>query len=269
MGAVFEPGKAIADYVRTGLAKYPRWNLLERHEIGDSFDEMDLGESGEVASESAVERGMLLGAEYQVKGAVIDFQLVNRGSSIGAGVNTSGGRLSGGHKGGGVVRVSVQARIVHVPTGTYVATASCIRDITIDSGGFDAAFKSFAIGRGGGELKDSGLSKGMSEVGFDIARQLGTCPLRPVKARPSFEGYVVDVDSSSVFINLGKADGVKKRTIFVVARPFVVKDPRSGRTRRGTKEVGHIIVTSVGDMCECKMLRGCGSIKPNDVVTAK
>lgn len=263
-GDEFFPDRIIPELVRGDLVKSPRWSVLERTGTGIDKREYNLGASGAVEASSAIQEGEALGAEYEIRGRVIDFNLIDTGTDFSVGVLGFGLAKDGNGK----VRVSVEACIVDTATSQIVATASSCHEAEVKDGGFAVAYSAAVAQKVGGELPSSALGDCMRLVAADLSKAFCTCELRKTVELPHYSGTVIAVDDGAVFITLDGELRAKRGVILKVKRMKETVDPRTGAKKTVKVTIGRVRIASVADTYECKILDAECEPQEGDVVEA-
>ena len=269
-GSSFTPGAAISAALTSKLVNSPKYLIFDRDNLDAIMREQNLGQSGVISPESAVEIGRLIGVKYIITGVVTEFDLMSRGDRGRVAVPISGFRLGVGGKTSDVVRVSCEIKVTDVETGLISSAMSSRKEIGTGSSGLGGFYKGYEFSGRGGELPSSGLGKGLYEVASDLANQLDKAQFREMAVRPKLSGYVVHSEGDTVFINLSSRDGVFKNTVFNVTRARQIKDPRTGAITNVNRTVAEIKVINVGDSStECVIITGNEQVHSNDSVVQK
>ena len=137
------PTKAIRDMMVTELSKARLFSLMERENLDEIFDEINLGESGLMDPETAPKVGKLKGASYMLSGAVTVYHY-----------HSGGGVIAVPHLAGGAASktayVVLELRIYNTETGEIMYAEVKEGKAKRESGGLVALFPGFGIGGGGG-----------------------------------------------------------------------------------------------------------------------
>lgn len=265
-GGSFDPGSVITAALTTKLVNSNQYLVLDRENIDLILKEQNLGQSGLVSPETAVEVGRLLGARYIITGTVTEFAKVSSGDRGRISLPVSGRLLGLGGKTRDVVRVACEVKVTDVETGLISSAMSSRKEISTGSGGLSGFYRGYDFSGRGGELPSSGLGKGLYEVANDLASQIENAKFKDVAVKPKLKGYILDVDGDKVFINLTSRDGLYKNSIFKVSRERNITDPKTKRVTVTEKTIGEIKVINVGDSSsECQIIEGHG-FQPEDSV---
>ena len=223
-----------------------KFHLLERKEIQTILKEHNLSASGAVTVETAVKLGKLLGADYMVLGAVIEF-----------GWDKYGGRIGRFNVGGTVYNYNstINVRIVNVETAEIVFMGSgsgSHRTGGVGIEGYSASAES-SYDSVAGETFKPAVEKIAEKLRADIGSLI------------TYQGFgrVADVDEGEVYINRGAKDGVQVGDTFDVYHlGKAIKDPDTGKVlSRRKRKVGTIKVISVetASLSICSIVSGKAS----------
>lgn len=264
-GGNFRPGEAVASALTTRLANSSKFVVVEREALDAILREQKLGASGAVSPETASEMGRLIGARYLVIGTVTEFSLTSDGGGGNIRVPIGGIRLGLGGKANKRVRVSCECKVVDTVTGAIVMASSARKDMTVSSGGLGGFYRGYELRGRGGELPSSALGKGIYEVAQSLANDIESGKFKEISASPKIEGYVLEKDGHSVFLNFTAADRVCKNMVFKVMRSKSVRDPRTGQLRTVNKTIGKVKVIDVSESStECEIISEGDEIQAGD-----
>ena len=101
----------MADAVTTALVGTERLKLVERRRLETAFTEMKLAMTGVIDSNTAVEAGKLVGADYVIVGSITNVSVRDEGRTVGFAAKTTR-----------YVNVEAEARMLEVKTGLLVAS---------------------------------------------------------------------------------------------------------------------------------------------------
>lgn len=139
------PASAITEMMVTELYETGKFTLLEREKLDYIAEEIRLGQSGLMDSETAPEIGRIKGAQYSMTGAVTQYYYNATGGAI---VLPGGGGAVGSNTG----YVVLDIRILDNATGEVVYAASCEGASNQTLGGLVTKYGGFASGKIGGVL---------------------------------------------------------------------------------------------------------------------
>lgn len=252
------PGDGMADMLTTELVKSGKYTVIERQEIARILEEQRMGQSGLVTPQSAAQIGKLLGVELAIMGAVTEFGYA-RGST--------GGRIRG--IGVGVQKqeatVAVDVRFVNTTTGEILMADNVRKNLTRSGVSVSTPQASF---RDRSDFDNSLVGKATREsiesIMEMIDKQMTDLP---------WEGKVLTVQGTTVFIKPGSDAGVSMGDVFVVYSPGEeLIDPDTGmslgsiESKAGTIEVTGFV--SGGKAARAVVKSGSG-IKQGDLVRLK
>ncbi len=133
------PASAITDMMVTELSKAGIFNLLEREKLDYIADEIRLGQSGLMDSETAPELGRIKGAQYTMTGAVTLYHYNAKG---GGGVLPGVGGVAAAK----TAYVTLDIRIIDNTTGEIVYAADRQGSSKREIAGLGVAFPGFMAG---------------------------------------------------------------------------------------------------------------------------
>jgi curli biogenesis system outer membrane secretion channel CsgG len=147
-----EIGNGLRDMLATALLESNRFSVLERQELSSIMQEQELSASGAVGKESRIQRGILIGSDLMITGAVTEFE----GKASGGGGGLGVGGLIGGVIGGigatmNKAHIGIDLRIVNVATGEIIAAKKVVGEAK------DANIGTIVGGFGGGVFGGAGL----------------------------------------------------------------------------------------------------------------
>ena len=249
------PGDGMADMLTTALVKSGKYTIIERQEINQILDEQKLGQSGLVTPESAAQTGKLLGVELAVVGAVTEFgyskkDVGGRVKGIGVGVKSQ------------KATVAVDVRLINTTTGE-ILTADNVRKeesasgLSVSTPKIDFANESEFDNSIVGKATRSAIET-ITEL---IDQQMQNLP---------WEGKIIMVQGSTIFIKPGSDAGVKVGDVFYVyQKGQELIDPDTGLSLGSVdSKVGSIQVTSIvsGGKAAQAVVKTGGGFKKGDFV---
>jgi len=249
------PGEGMADMLVTSLVKSGKYRVIERQEISKIMEEQNLGQSGRVTEQSAVQIGRLLGVELAVFGSVSEF---------GYKKSKTGGRYKGVRLGvqKQSATVAIDVRIVNTTTGEILAAENVRKEESSTGLSFaskDGRFndrKSFD-----NSLVGKATRNAVNAVMELIEQQMETLP---------WSGKIILVKGSVIYIKPGSEGGVKTGDTFVVySKGEELIDPDTGLSLGvEEKKIGTIKVTGLitgGKAAKAVLVSGSG-IKKGDII---
>lgn len=225
----------MTEMVITELMATNRFIVVERGALDEVLDEQDLGDSGRVRQETAAKIGEVLGAQVLVKGAITEF--IEKESGGAGGILVSGigigGKTSTGH-------VAMDMRLIDATTGQILQSHRAEGKIKSSGLGGIAFFKGIAFG--GTSFKKTALGKAVRASVADAVRFVVDHMEEQV-----WQGRIVKVDGSKVYINAGTNMNINNDMVFTVfSKGEELIDPETGLslgsalTRSGTIRVTQI-----------------------------
>lgn len=265
-----DPGLAMSEYLVHELVNSGQYTVIEREQIEKIFKEHNLSISGEVDPTQAIEIGQLLGAEYLIIGKLTEFmQSTAKQSGGGFGY---GGFSIGGRGNYTNVRVTAVGRAVNTVTG-QIASSIKASDTRQASGGGSGSLSVEGWHFGGHDQENStggALGDSMQTVAKNFVNQLNTAKWETVEIREKLKGFVINIDSGQVILNIGSKDKVAKGMRFKVYREISITDPISNKVITIQKPVAELKVIDVQEevgICEITKVESSQEIKLKD--TAK
>lgn len=222
-------GQAMAAFLSGELAKNKTYQIVGRKgDLKDVLDEQALGATGVINPKTAAKMGNVTGAQYIVKGRIIQ-----------ATKDNSGGGL------GGLFGISSQECTVVLSLIFLDTTTGEV--IPIDNVEGKAEQSSFAANlpdMGGvafGQNKQSIFKEAAFKAIKEAAERINE--INPL------EGYIVNIEGKRIYIDLGRSAGVDRGQKFKIFREGeVIRHPVTGKVI-GTKksEFGTITITEVDE----------------------
>lgn len=191
---------SVTDMLVSELAKNPDLNLVERRRLDEAVAEARLSLSGMVDPQTAVAVGNMVGAGYIVLGTITKASIEDKTTRF---IITSRSRKA---------QVTLVVRVVDAGTGVTVASAEASGDAERSSATIDPSVVGVKgpnnqpigpIGGGTIDVESDGL---LREAAAKAVADLGpkVCAAIPKGQSPDLQGYVVKVNGSRVFIDLGR-----------------------------------------------------------------
>ncbi len=250
----FKPHKreisaALIDLFTTAIVEKGSFRLFERERLAAIMKEQNLGLSGNITPETAVQVGKLLGVQYLLTGRVTKFAY--KGKSYDAffkvGFKYKSQELQG----------RLDIRLIRTDTGEIVY---------VDKGSGGKKFKNLRVASiGGGTDFDQTMVNDIFEpIITDMATKM-TTKVADLKITPAAmtkdEGKIIKVSGSQIYINLGSRNGVNAGDTFTVYRMGeALIDPDTGE-ELGANEtrIGSLTVSSVQEKFSiCSIASGSG-----------
>ncbi|MEW5734681.1 MAG: CsgG/HfaB family protein [Thermodesulfobacteriota bacterium] len=190
--------QAVTDMLVAELAKTKGISLVERARLDTAVNESRLSLAGMVDPQTAVTVGNLVGASYLVLGTVTKASIEEKTTNF---IISTHSRKA---------LVTLVVRVVDAQTGLTVSSAEAGGDADRSSASLDPALMGVKnnnqavapVGGGTVGYDQSGL---LREAAAKAVAKLApkVCDAIPKNAAPDAEGYVVKVDASRVFVDLG------------------------------------------------------------------
>lgn len=256
-----EFARSLTEALTTSLVATGKFVVLERLALAQVQQEQDLGASGRVNTETAADKGKLMGAQVLITGDITQFAYAH--SAI-------GGKLTNLVKGldAGVERVSasvsIDLRLIDAITGEVIASIKgdgsasqqgVTTHLTRDEKKYDG---SVALSTPLGKASRDAIQKSVAGI-------LENIPKLKWSAR------VIDFRDGVVYVNAGAALGMSKGMTLEIFDPQpTLIDPETGRNLGAPdKLVGEAVIDSVeAQYSTATVLSGSG-FKRNQVVRMK
>lgn len=256
-----EFARALTEALTTSLAATGKFIVLERAALQLVQQEQDLGASGRVNTETAADKGKLIGAQMIITGDITAFTY-NR-SSV-------GGQLTNIVKGldAGVERVtasvSIDLRLVDAVTGQVIASIKgdgnaaqqgVTGHLTRDEKKYDG---SMALSTPLGKASRGAIVKSVAGIIDNIPK---------VK----WSARVIDFRDGVVYVNAGLDGGMVKGMALEVFDPQpVLVDPETGRNLGSPdKLIGEVVIEGVEQQYSTATVVNGSGFKRNQVVRFK
>lgn len=240
-------GSGMADMLTTALVKSGKFTVLERSAMDQLLAEQNLGASGIVTPETAVEAGKMLGVEVAVFGAVTEFG--HKRSEVGGGVSGIGVGVKSQ-----TASVAVDVRLINTATGEILAAETVRKEQS--KKGLRLRTEDFNF-NSQSKFDDSLVGKATRAAIDEIVQLIDSRSLNL-----KWQGKVVTMQGDMVIINEGAGGGVKVGDRFVVIRPGeALIDPDTGlslgamETKIGVIEVVNNNIGN-GKASQCKIVSG-------------
>jgi curli biogenesis system outer membrane secretion channel CsgG len=256
-----EFARSLTEALTTSLVATGKFIVLERLALQQVQGEQDLGASGRVNSETAAEKGKLMGAQVLITGDITQFAYQR--SAI-------GGKFSNIVKGldAGVERVSasvsIDLRLIDAVTGEVIASIKgdgsaaqqgVTTHLTKDEKKYDG---SVALSTPLGKASREAIQK-------SIAGIIDNVPKLKWSAR------VIDFRDGVVYVNAGSALGMVKGMAMEVFDPQpTLIDPESGRNLGSPEKlIGEVVIDGVEEQYSTATVVSGTGFKRNQVVRMK
>jgi curli biogenesis system outer membrane secretion channel CsgG len=253
-------GEGMADMLVTALVKTGNYQVIERQEIEKIMQEQQLGQSGAVTQQSAVQVGKALGVELAIFGAVTEF---------GYAEGTTGGRLKSQGFGIGIksssATVAVDVRFINTTTGDILLAESVRKEESKKGVALDTRQFNFENQK---NFDESIVGKATRAAINEIVQLVDNS-----SQGLAWQGKIIKGDGP-IYINAGSEDGIQIGDEFDVFRAGEeLIDPDTGLSLGAVEsKIGTIKVTnnSIGNgkASECRAISGTG-FERNDIVRPK
>ena len=256
-----EFARGLTEMLTTVLVNTNRFVVLERAQLQAIQQEQDLGASGRVNKETAAGQGSLMGAQAMITGDISGFSYS---------AEALGGNILNIIKGlnAGMTRVKAQVnidlRLVDAATGEVLAAAKGKGTATL-TGAFTDLVR---------DEKQLSLNASFATPLGQASRgalQGAVADLLILLPKVAWARRVIDVREGQVFINAGKADGIKPGDVFDVFKPGeALVDPESGRNLGAPeRHVGEIEVEVVEERYAIAKVKSGENFARNYVIRRK
>lgn len=230
-------GQGMTEMLITALVESGRFIVVERKVLEDVIKEQDLGTEGRIRKETAAKVGEILGAQILVRGAITELEEKKSGKAgaIGyKGILLGGGRVRG--------YIATEIRLIDSTTGQILDSHRSIGESK--KGGLIIGVSTGDVTFGGGGFKKTAIGEAVNKAIRDMVNYI-TAKMEEVP----WEGRIVLVKESKVYVNAGANSNIKGGNTFNVYKPGEeLIDPETGLSlgREDTK-VGKIQVATVKD----------------------
>ena len=251
-----EISAALVDLFTTALVEKGNFRVFERSRLQAIMKEQNLGLSGNVSPDTAVQIGKLLGVQYLMTGRITRFAY--KGKSFDAffkvGFKFKNKKLQG----------RLDIRLIRTDTGEIVY---------VDKASNEKKFMNLRIATiGGGTDYDETMVNEIFEPIVEQMAQKMSTKVADLKITPAAmtksEGKIIKVSGSKVFINLGSRNGVNAGDSYTIYRKGeALIDPDSGEELGASEtRLGTLKVDTVQDKYSiCTVVSGSG-FKTGDIV---
>jgi curli biogenesis system outer membrane secretion channel CsgG len=235
-------GTAAEDWFVDALVNTKKFSVLERQQLEALLREQNFQKGDDVSQATAVQAGKMAGVQFVVFGN-IDFSQKKQEAHTGGGL---GGLLGGiwGSAGKKTSEGNLTARVVNVQTGEIVFSKT--EDVSTSN------YSVSVMGTGAGTEWDETVAKKVFQPAVETITEEMTDKLSDFKesaggAPPSEDCSVVSLKDGKVYLNKGKADGVKAGDKFDIYRVEIIKDPANGQELgRDETKLGTVVVDKIG-----------------------
>ena len=248
--------QAMVDLFTTAMVEKGNFRVFERQRLQDIMKEQNLGMSGNITPNTAVQIGKLLGVQYLLTGRITRFAY--KGKSFDAffkvGFKFKNKKLEG----------RLDIRLIRTDTGEIVY---------VDKGSGEKKFMNLRIATiGGGTDFDQTMVNDIFEPIVDQMAAKMSSKVSELKITPAAltktEGKIIKASDTSVYINLGHRNGVNVGDTYTVYRKGdSLIDPDTGEELGASEsKIGSVKVTRVDEKYSvCSVIGGSG-FKVGDIV---
>ena len=209
------PGRDIARILETRLSK-DRFILMSRSDLDEVVKEQQLSSSEGFDAEGAPNSNKLEGVELLITGQIVEFN-IEKGKSSGSTFLGFGSVKKAPDK----VNISIEISMVDTESGRIVANASCRESYDLGEGTTVSSY-----GGLGGDASDNekdafpAIHNVYYLVADNLAKQINEAKFQARASKVMLEGAVGLVDGNSVYIKMGRKQGVTDKMVFKVVRPY-------------------------------------------------
>jgi len=256
-------GSDFSDQLTEALMKSGQFIVVARQDLDAVITEQDLAATDRFAQSTVAQKGKLVPAQLIIKGAVTEFESQARGG---------GTDIRFGNFGAGDFGISGETVHAHVACIIYIIDSSTgqILDSKRMEGkaragglGFDWSYDN-TVSLGTAGFKRTPLGKAMQETIENaveyIAGRLGAV---------AWEGRVVKVEGSTVYINVGSKGNAQTGDVFTIyGESEVLTDPITGLPLGAEKaKVAKVMVHEVQEnFSKATITESCGVVKRGDLI---
>lgn len=255
------PGKDIARILETRLSKN-RFIVMSRSDLDEVVEEQKLSNSELFNAEGAPVQNKLEGVELLVTGQIVEFN-IEKGKQSGSTFLGFGSVKKDPDK----VNISIEVSLVDTESGRVVANATCRESYNLGEG----TTASTHIFGGDATVEEKDAIPAIHNVYYlvadNLAKQINEANFQARASKVMLEGAVGLVDGDTVYIKMGRKQGITDKMVFKVVRPY-----------KGMEvTIAEIKPTSIDEeQSECKILTlkknadGTNKvIKPGDIFKTK
>jgi curli biogenesis system outer membrane secretion channel CsgG len=259
-------GKATEEWFVDSLVNTKKFQVLERSQIKELSKEQQFQGSREVSQATAVKAGKIAGVQVVVFGSV---QFAQKQQEV----HTSG-RIPGLSKflpsGSGSQKTSegnLTVRAVNVQSGEILFS----KTETLS----ESNFKLNIMGTGGGTNWDETVFRKIYQPAVEKVTQEMVAKIEELQeglgSAASGEGKIVSLKKDTIFVNLGKLDGVKPGDKYEVVRAETITDPDTKEVLgRDEKQMGVIALERLsGDHLSAAKIVSGGDFAVGDIIKKK
>jgi curli biogenesis system outer membrane secretion channel CsgG len=246
-------GEGMADMLTTELVKSGNYRVIERAELQSVMQELKLGLTGMVTSNTAAQVGKQLGVELAVFGSVTEFGQKEESKGIGFGKRKFGANQI-------KARVAIDLRIVNVETGEILAADNVAKEES--QTGISVAIPDFNF-QNQAEFDKTLVGKATractQEIVGKIEAQMGKVP---------WYGKIIKESGGMVYINRGVGSGLQVGNVLEAYSPGEeLIDPETGISL-GSEEskIGRVQIIDVQQKFSKAIIKQGAGFKAGDLV---
>lgn len=250
------------------LVNSGRFVVVERSALQDVLNEQNLQQSGAANPETASRAGQLIGAQYLIRPAITEFSYGEaagtRGARVRSPVRVPGlGRPSvGGGSASITASLTLDSRIMEVQTGAITQSIKSEAKAQQSMNNFDLGTAVFDYDNT--NFQKTPLGEATREAVADAVKQLVAS-----LGDKAWQGNVVTMRGSQIYINAGQDSGIKVGDILALFRPGeALVDPATGLNLGSVdEELGQVRVSSIQEkFCIADAVAGSMTAQRGDIV---
>lgn len=205
-------GQAMASFFSAELSKNKNYLLVGRKgDLTDILEEQKLGASGLINPKTAAKLGKVTGAQYIIKGKILQVSRDDSGGALGSFFGLSSKEIT----------VVLSLSFLDTTTGEI----SVLNNVVGKS-----SQTSFAVNDPSNGNNIVALGENKRSIFKDAAFAAVKQGVEKINELNPLAGYIVDLEGRTVYIDLGRASGVEKGQKFRVFRENkVIKHPVTGK----------------------------------------
>lgn len=256
-------GSDFSDQLTDALMKSGQFIVVARQDLESVITEQDMAATDRFAASKVAEKGKLVPAQLIIKGAITEFESQAKGG---------GTDVRFGNFGAGDFGISGETVTAHVACIVYIidSTTGQVLDSERVEGKAQAGGMGFDWGyRDHVALGTSGFAKTPLGKATQLTIDKAVKYIADKIAAVPWEGRVVKVEGSIVFVNAGKEGNMQVGDTFnVYGEGEVLTDPVTGLPLGAEKsKIGKVIVNEVQDkFSKASIVDSPGEIKRGDLL---
>jgi curli biogenesis system outer membrane secretion channel CsgG len=259
-GGQYELDEGMADQLTDALIQSGQFVVLERQTLSDIVAEQDMAASGRFQKSKSAKTGKLISAQILIKGTITEFESKSAGSGTGFGFKKFriGNKREEAH-------VGLIIRLIDTTTGEVLASQRV--EGKAQAGGFKFGLDIGSVDFGTEGFHKTPLGKA-TQIAIDNAVKFIAAKLTDIP----FQGRVIKVVDSTVFITAGRKTGALVGDIFTVySIGEELVDPDTGELLgREEEEIGKVKILQVKEKySKAKPLGTIEGIKRGDIIRSE